>query len=116
MIHDTREIEEKKFHRVEYPSTATEARNAMVTEAQETSSVDLVVVTNEELLSALEKQVEMMNHRLEPVSARYSEPESDKAGEGPRGDSPLAQKLLSQTYRMRNLSDQLSRMTRELEI
>jgi len=99
--------------RQEYPSTATEAKNIA---QRDVSNIDAIIAGNEELLSAVEKQVEVLSNRLEPVSARYPEADKAETEAGVRGESSLAQKLAKETYRLRNLSDRLSRMTRELEV
>lgn len=96
------------------PTTATEAKKMAID--KDVSNIDSIVAGNEELLSALEKQVEVLSNRLEPVSVRYPEGDRAETEAGIRGESPLAQKLASQTYRMRSLSDRVSRMTRELEV
>lgn len=99
--------------RQEYPSTVAEAQKAI---DRDVSNIDAIVAGNEELISALEKQVEVLSNRLEPVSARYPEGDKAETESGLRGESSLAQKLAKETYRLRNLSDRISRMTRELEI
>lgn len=97
--------------------TATEADYARKASIADRSVVDNAVAGNEELVSAIEKQVEVLYSRLTPVSSRVpTEGTTDEAVAGVRGNSPLVEKLASETYRLRNISDRLSSITRELEI
>ena len=80
------------------------------------SGVDSIINTNHEILSALEKQTEILGARLEPV--RCSSPDvqdSDSVAVTPAA-SILSKRLFEETYRLRALSDTISRIIRELDI
>jgi len=84
--------------------------------AIEASPVDSVISSNDELIDALQKQVEVLYNRLDPVSSRHPNDETSADRAGVRGSSTMVEKLGKQNYQLQNLSDRLSRMTRELEI
>lgn len=94
-----------------YPTTATEAKMA-----REISPVDSALQMNTEYIQAIEKQVEVLAQRLAPVSS--NEPERDDTTDraGVRGNSSLVETVGSQGYKLSNISDRLSRLTRNLEI
>lgn len=92
-------------------NTATEAAKALAV-----APLDEQLSTNDELIDALTKQVEVLSNRLQPVSSVEPEREPGEDAPGYRGNSAYAERVGKQTYRLRNLSDKLSSVTRRLEI
>lgn len=91
------------------PSTAT-------AKALAPSPVDDALAMNNELIQAIEKQVEVLFQRLEPVSSRTDEPNNGKDSAAPRGSSTLVETIAGHGYRLSSVSDRLSKLTRNLEV
>lgn len=91
------------------------ARNSATSKALEISPVDSALNQNDELISAIEKQVEVLGSRLTKVSNVVPEDPGDDTA-GVRGNSDLVSTIGSHGHRLSKVSNTLSRLTRNLEI
>lgn len=71
---------------------------------------------NEEIISALEKQVALLFERLTPVSNRDSDRTSQADTDRYTGTSFVANAIASHGNRLMSVSDSLSRLTGQLEV
>ena len=92
------------------------ARNTTTAAKLEQSPVSEAMDRNSELISAIEKQVEVLAARLEHVSSSEPSAPGDSKSLSPRGNSSLANRIHSQGSQLSDISDRLSYITRILEV
>lgn len=85
------------------------------TTSDKVSPIDSALAKNGEIISTLEKQVEVLNSRLNKISNPTPSP-SDKEHLAPSGASDVACTIDTHGSRLSTLSDYLSNITYNLEI
>lgn len=95
---------------------ASENARKLVGASTEQSPVSESIDRNNDLLQAIEKQVEVLASRLEHVSSSEPTPPMDGTLLAPRGNSFLVNLIHQQGDRLADISDLLSYVTRMLEI
>lgn len=92
------------------------ARLKSATVAVEVSPVEDGLSRNFETIAIIEKQLEVLDQRLQPISSLQPEREREQDSLGYRGNSSVSEKVASQGYKLSNISERINSIMNKLEV